>query len=470
MIDKFSLRNQPLARQIFFLFFALIIILATSVSIIYPYTLQKILYSNTFALLEEEFEQISSNVAFTQQNSVVRVPEGSSPRLLMYLLQHYRFSFEVLVYDTHGEVLDGTKGIPESVVDELYKSISTPSFNLQEGTLKHKEDNYLYVSQKLNFFDFPYYLVIFTRDRELIHINNIITQQFFVLFAILIGVSILLAIWFSGYLSKPLRKLEIYCQKIARRQFDIPLNMDRKDEIGQLARSFDIMKQQLKDYDQSQQHFVQNISHELKTPIMAIQGYTQGLIDGVFQGEEAKKGMAIIMEESDRLEKVVEQLLYLTKLESVDRMLSFNSLDLSEMLGFLHQRYQPLHNHLHWNISLPQSLPLLGDGEQISMAITNILENQLRYAKTTISITGELTQDAVHITIANDGPPIEESVLPNLFQRFRKGKTGKHGLGLAISRAVVEAHRGHISAENLPDDQGVQFQITLPMDPNSPLK
>lgn len=142
-------------------------------------------------------------------------------------------------------------------------------------------------------------------------------------------------------------------QKIARRQFDIPLVMDRGDEIGQLARSFDTMKNQLKEYDESQRHFVQNISHELKTPIMAIQGYTQGLIEGVFQGPQAEKGLAIIMEESKRLEKVVGQLLYLTKIESVSQIMQVGRVDLSEMMHLLRQRLSVLNPQVEWQVNVP---------------------------------------------------------------------------------------------------------------------
>jgi len=304
--------------------------------------------------------------------------------------------------------------------------------------------------------------VLFSKEQELNQINSILTRQFLYIFSLLLLASWLLAIWFSGYLSKPLRSLDELCKKIARRQFDIPLTMDRGDEIGQLARSFDTMKNQLKEYDESQRHFVQNISHELKTPIMAIQGYTQGLIEGVFQGPQAEKGLSIIMEESKRLEKVVGQLLYLTKIESVSQMMQMGRVDLSEMMQLLKQRLSVLNPHVEWELSLPPTMIVEGDGEQLSTAFVNIMENQLRYAKNRLSITGRQVGRNMVVSIANDGPPIEEALLPHLFQRFRKGKSGKHGLGLAIARAVFEAHKGTIVARNDPD--GPCFTMTIPVE------
>jgi two-component system sensor histidine kinase CssS len=221
------------------------------------------------------------------------------------------------------------------------------------------------------------------------------------------------------------------------------------------------MQDRLKEYDESQRHFVQNISHELKTPIMAIQGYAQGLIEGVFQGPQAEKGLQVIMDESRRLENVVGQLLYLTKIESVAQMLQATPLNLSELFPLLEQRLGVLQPQIKWRIELPALLPTEGDGEQLSTAFQNIIENQLRYAKSELIIRGRQRGNDIELMLGNDGPPIEEALLPHLFQRFRKGKGGKHGLGLAIARAVIEAHGGTIEARNM--DPGVWFVVHLPV-------
>ncbi len=459
---QFKMKDWPLSRQILILFMLLTIVLGTSVGILYPFAIKQYLVQNTYNLLEEEFDALSSHISFNEKNELLPVP-ATAPFFLQLLLQNYSYSFNVLVYDIHGELLGHRSDEPITRDDaiEFYRLASTHRPNtLQHGTLSRQHETYLFVSKLMNYHGYPYYLVLFSKERELNQINNILRQQFFFVFTMLLSVSWILAVWFSRYLSKPLRTLEESCQKIARRQFDIPLVLDRQDEIGQLARSFDSMKNQLKDYDESQRHFVQNISHELKTPIMAIQGYTQGLLEGVFQGAQAEKGLQIIMEESKRLEHVVEQLLYLTKIESVGEMLEIAPLKLSELFFFLQQRLHVLNPQINWSIDVSDALTIEADGEQLSTAFVNILENQLRYAKSQLTIAAKPIQDRIVITVSNDGPPIDEALLPNLFQRFRKGKSGKHGLGLAIARAVIEAHGGSIQAQNvLP---GVQFIITLP--------
>jgi len=462
-MTKFRLKNLPLSRQILILFMLLTTVLGIGLGIGYPFAVKQYLVSNTYSLLEDEFYTLSEHITFNEHNELLPVP-AAAPYFLQLLLSRYEYSFDMIVYAENGKELGSrsTERIPLSDSRELYaRAASHPGNVLQHGTLDRGDESYLFVSKRMDYHGFPYYMVLFSKERELNQINSILTRQFLLIFSPLLLVSWLLAVWFSGYLSRPLRILEDLCKKIARRQFDIPLAMDRGDEIGQLARSFDSMKNQLKEYDESQRHFIQNISHELKTPIMAIQGYTQGLREGVFQGPQAEKGLAIIMEESKRLEKVVGQLLYLTKIESVSQMMQLGRVDLAEMMQLLKQRLSVLNPNVEWELNLPPSLLIEADGEQLSTAFVNILENQLRYARSRLMITGRVIGQNAVISIANDGPPIEEALLPHLFQRFRKGKSGKHGLGLAIARAVFEAHKGTIVARNDPD--GPCFTMTIPV-------
>lgn len=457
-----KLKNWPLSRQILVIFMLLTIILGISVGILYPLALQKSLIDNTFTLLEEEFTALSGHISFDEQNNLLPVP-AAAPHFLQLLLSRYQYTFDMFVFRTDGKLLGvhNVEPIPVADASDLFRlAASYKQADLQHGRLERAGETYLFVSKKMEYYGFPYYLVLFSKERELSQINTVVTRPFFIIFVTLLFISWFLAVWFSRYLSKPLQRLDEVCQRIARRQFDIPLSLDRQDEIGQLARSFDSMKHQLKEYDDSQRHFVQNISHELKTPIMAIQGYAQGLLEGVFQGPQADKGLQIIIDESKRLEKVVEQLLYITKIESVSQMLHMSPLNLRELFDYLHQRLTVLNPQVEWVINLPNTLPTNGDGEQLNTAFQNILENQLRYAKSKITIEASQSENELEIAIANDGPPVEEALLPNLFQRFRKGKGGKHGLGLAIARAVIEAHGGTIQAQNYPE--GVRFLVTLP--------
>lgn len=456
------LKDWPLSRQILSLFLVTTTALAFGVGLFYPMAIKQYLVDNTFDLLQEEFENLSKHITFGENDHVAHFPE-TAPYFLQLLLSNYEYTFDVAVFAENGQTLGIrlVEPLPAEDLRDLFRKAYRYAQNeLQRGTLEREQETYLFVSRKMDYHGFPYYLVLFSKERELNQINAILSRQFFWVLALTLLVSWLLAGWFSRYLSQPLRKLGEWCQTIAKRQFDIPIHLDRKDEIGELARSFNAMRAQLKEYDESQRHFVQNISHELKTPIMAIRGYAQGLMDGVFQGEQAEKGLQIIMEESNRLEKVVEQLLYLTKIESVQAMYRPALLDLAEMLHDLRLRLEAIRPDLIWNVSLPESLPAVADREQLRTAFQNLLENQLRYAEKTLWLEAKETGGEIRIWIANDGPPIEESLLPHLFQRFRKGKTGKNGLGLAIARAVIEGHGGHIKASNEPP--GVRFTVRLP--------
>ncbi|USG66437.1 HAMP domain-containing histidine kinase [Brevibacillus ruminantium] len=464
-MSRFRLKNLPLSRQILILFMLLTSVLGIGVGIVFPFAVKQYLVNNTYSLLEQEFYTLSDHISFNEHNELLPVP-AAAPYFLQVLLSRYEYSFDMVVYSADGVQLGSRISDRASFRDRdaaaLYRqAASFPRNQVQHGMLERGGEDYLFVSKLMDYHGFPYYLVLFSKEQELNQINALLTRQFFLIFLVLLLVSWLLAVWFSRYLSQPLRSLDESCQKIAKRQFDTPLTLDREDEIGQLARSFETMKHQLKEHDESQRRFVQNISHELKTPIMAIQGYTQGLIEGVFQGPQAEKGLETIMQESKRLEKVVGQLLYLTKIESVSEMMQMGRVDVIEMFQLLEQRLSVLNQDIEWQLTLPSSLVIEGDGEQLSTAFVNILENQLRYARSRLIVTASQADGKAVIHISNDGPPIEEALLPHLFQRFRKGKSGKHGLGLAIARAVFEAHGGTISVRN--EAEGPCFAITLPV-------
>ena len=117
-------------------------------------------------------------------------------------------------------------------------------------------------------------------------------------------------------------------------------------------------------------------------------------------------------------------------------------------------------NELQWNVDLDDEATLEGDPEQWSKLFENVLENQLRYAKSKIDIHMKQEEDQIRIVIRNDGPPIEEHMLSSLYEPFSKGKKGEFGIGLSIVKRILSMHQASISIEN--DELGVRYTITVP--------
>ncbi|MGE6492070.1 HAMP domain-containing sensor histidine kinase [Exiguobacterium sp. NPDC077395] len=288
--------------------------------------------------------------------------------------------------------------------------------------------------------------------------------------SILIGVisllSLIPALLMSRQLTKPIVEMERAVEKISNRQWETALPLDRQDELGQLAHSIDAMRKELKEQDLAQQALLQNISHDLKTPIMVIRGYAQSIGDGIYPTGDLKGSSEVIDEEASRLEKKVVDLLYVTKLEYFKgQEMKLEPINLDKLMELLVARFK-LRGQLDWEIN-GEGGEMLGDGEQIRVAFENALDNALRYAETRIRIDLNRDESGVEIIIFNDGPPVDESL--DLFHQFSRGKQGKFGLGLFIVQRIVTLHTGEVSLRNTGDGTAVRFYFPR-LKPNHALK
>lgn len=266
------------------------------------------------------------------------------------------------------------------------------------------------------------------------------------------------AIWLARYLSRPLVRLEGHVQAIANRQLDRPVVVDRQDEIGRLAASIERMRQQLRKQDEAQQSLLQHISHELKTPVMVIRSYAQSIQDGVFPKGDLASSVEVIENESERLEKRIRDLLYLTKLDYLSARQSVREpVRLAELTESVAERLRWRRPDLIWELDLEPAV-IVADPEQWTVALENLFDNQMRYAATRISV--RLRAEPVPVlVIGNDGPPLEPGLEAALFQAFRKGGKGEFGLGLAIVKRIADLHGADVRARNR--EGGVDFTIAF---------
>lgn len=267
----------------------------------------------------------------------------------------------------------------------------------------------------------------------------------------------------SAKISEPIATLNNYAKKIGNREYNIEKLDFHDKEIDDLANSMYNMSEKLLDYHKTMKSFLENASHELRTPLMSIQGYGEAIKYGVTEDE--KKSADIIIEESKRLTSIVEDLLYLSKIDSYQDKLELEQLKAEDLIKTCIERVNGITVNQHKNINLHSSNPDItfqGDEEKLSRAVINILGNCLRYAVKNVDVYLETKENKVIITIQDDGKGFEKEDLENMFERFYKGKGGKHGLGLAITKSIVEKHKGEIIAYN-SEKNGANFKITLPI-------
>jgi len=283
------------------------------------------------------------------------------------------------------------------------------------------------------------------------------------LLAALLG-ALLIAFFLIRYLVSPLRKLEEYAQAVGNRQFNMRLETKADDELAQLATAFNQMADQLQSYDEGMRRFFQNASHEMKTPLMSINGYAEGIRDGVFTGPALDNAIEIIHKESLRLRNVVENMIDITILEQPHNAY-FLPNDLCYIMeqvietvgGYALERRVQIESEV-----LPNNW-VIGDWDQLHSLFVNLLSNGIRHAGSYVIVNSLLIDGGtkVLIKVKDDGTGFTSGDLEHAFDYFYTGVKSGSGLGLTIVQKIVKEHSGTIRIYNA-DQGGAVVEIVLP--------
>lgn len=279
-------------------------------------------------------------------------------------------------------------------------------------------------------------------------LNGVINITFYVYGALFM----LIMAWVVS-LIRPLDQIKSYINKI-RRGEKANLNLDRYDEIGEVGEAISNMNEELSHQQRIRDEMVQNISHDLKTPIATIKSYSESIKDGVYPYETLEKSVDVIIENASRLEKKVYSLITYNKMgylsDNGDKILNLEMKPIIEkaILGL-----EALRNDIEIITDIDEKVYFHGEEEPWRVVVENLLENSLRYAKTKVTITLE---DNL-LEVFNDGENIEADRLDKLFKPYEKGNKGKFGLGLSIVKKVTDTYGYVVTGENMND--GVIFRI-----------
>lgn len=272
--------------------------------------------------------------------------------------------------------------------------------------------------------------------------------------------SVIISLVLAEKINNPVMKLKRQAIALKDRNFNAHSNIKTGDEFEELSKSMNSAMEELEGYSIAQREFLDNISHELKTPLMSIQGYAEGIRDGIFPADE--QTLDIITDESIRLKKLVGEISYLSKLESMPDFYDFSPVSIKEVieksidsaLGLQEARAIKI---VKLNV---MEATLRGDGEKLHQLMINILSNSLRYAQKTIFLDTSIRNRKYVITIKDDGKGFDANEEQKIFRRFYKGSGGNTGLGLSIAMAIAKKHGGNITAWNAVPN-GAVFEIQL---------
>lgn len=304
-------------------------------------------------------------------------------------------------------------------------------------------------------------------------LNRVLHRQVLLLILVaLIGST--LAIVASAFLARgltaPLREIKRATAKIADRKFDQRVTVSSRDELFSLAQSINAMAESLARFEAQQKQWLEDMAHELRTPIMIVMGELEAMTDGVSQ--ITPEALTSLHRDMQQLMRLVSDLGELARLEGVGFRCVCEPVDLCDSLHMAFQRFAKRlrENNITLKTQMPDQLWVQADAARLNQVWTNILENAVRYvdAPGVLHITIQKNASEAEILFDDSGPGVPETALPRLFDRLyrveasRNRAFGGAGLGLSLCAQIIKKHNGQISAEPSPDG-GLRLRISLPL-------
>ncbi len=398
----------------------------------------------------DEFVRIQLfNDIHNDQKAVLAMYERDEKSLPMAMTNRGEVIHMLYLSDTHDLIVSSQN---EYLTEELKQNIS---YNAQMQ-LDEMHDYYyqskritnVYAIARLNEQSM---LVSLITDAQRAEIKQQLTRS--IISTMLIAFSLLfivLVLWVF-YIIYSLSQLTSYVDKIQRGE-DAVLDVDRKDEIGELAETLVHMNEELQRQNQAKEEMIHNISHDLKTPIATIKSYAESIKDGIYPYDSLEKSVDVIIEHAERLDNKVRNLLLLNRVNYIVTGSETGSVDLEKVIEATLLGAKVLRPEISI-IKITEPSVWFGDEEPWRVVVENILDNALRYAESQITIY----LDQEEFSIENDGPKMTQDRIDKLFKPFEKGTDGQFGLGLSIVYRIITAYECEICAYNT--NEGVIFKI-----------
>lgn len=277
---------------------------------------------------------------------------------------------------------------------------------------------------------------------------------------------------FSRNILAPVRVMTDASQRIAEGHYEERVELRGRDELNQLAGSFNKMAEQLEQVEIMRRRLIGDVAHELRTPLTSIKGSAEALMDGVLPA--STETYLQIHAEAERLSRLVDDLQELSRVESHAVQLNIRPADLTSLIQTVSKRlwHQFDQKQVTLTFDPPQNpILVLADDDRIIQVLTNLMGNALQYTPSNGSVTVFIESDKneARISVRDTGFGIPAEHLKHIFDRFyrvdksRSRAHGGSGIGLTIARHLVEAHGGRIWAESMGENQGSAFMFTLPL-------
>ena len=422
-------------------------------------------------MVQSESDRLSTDPAYTSSDSKENTRESSKAllRSVRRQLRDQPYNGIFLVFNSKQKLV-----FPQSSNDQNIYPISALEEQcrqmIQSGELISGKTSRILLSEDfwyISMYVFPSSTPV--RAKYFVSVVQIPDSSVFWNYTWKLYLAILLAsVFLSSFLvwgiartiSVPIQHLCLQIQRIngetdAQIQDSYSLN-----ELEALKRSYNQMEEMIRRSEEEKRQFFQNASHDLKTPLASITGYSQGIVSNVIKDHQ--KAASIILSESLRMTDLVESILSLSKMDSHTFDLHPTDLEVMEFLDECVDIMSTIRRDCVIHLEAERPLMIRTDPELLKRVIQNILSNCLRYAEHEILIRMSTDGNSLILLIQDDGPGFLEKDLPHIFERFYRGKVPQGegiGIGLSLAKRIIEEHHGFIVARN---DNGAVFEISIP--------
>ena len=338
------------------------------------------------------------------------------------------------------------KVLPEDV--RVISNINPINTENNFGSINVDDDTYIY--SVVSFADDNYSLVSILSHEYVNEYKLALTQGVInIVIFVCIGLFIFFLIWVATLIS-PLKSIRNYIEKFKNGE-KVNLEIHRNDEIGEVAEALTSMKDELSKQQRIREEMVQNISHDLKTPIATIKSYSESIKDGIYPYDTLEKSVDVIIEHANRLEKKAYNLNTFNKLGYlVD---SDNETLMADVIEKSILSLEAIRSDINIETNIDENVYFHGEEEPWRTVVENLLDNSIRYAKSLVRIT--LSKNLLEIF--NDGDLMSKDRIEKLFKPYEKGTKGNFGLGLSIVKKVCDTYGYNVIGGNM--DDGVIFRV-----------
>lgn len=461
LISKKSITKRWILNNLGMVFLALLVI-----EMAFIYAIQNYYYSSVRQYMSSRINAVTSVLSIHSQDSAANF--SSEMRNMLETFDE-KDKLELMAINSKGRVVLTSSGFSpdENIAMPDYSDVMNGGDGYWVGKLPSGE-KIMAISVPISSMNSEYSAV-----RMVVSLTEIDgAVGTYILIACALGMLILFimiftGLYFIGSIVKPIQQISAIAKKFATGNFSVRIDNTENDEIGQLCTAINYMADELSNTEAMKNDFISSVSHELRTPLTAIKGWAETMaIDD--NPDTMKKGVGVIINETERLSRMVEELLDFSRMQNGHFTLQSSDMDILAELedAILIYSEKAKRDNIEIIYNEPDMLPFVyGDKNRIRQVFINIIDNAIKYSSAGGKVTIEATSSAgfVYVKVSDTGCGIKEADLPKVKTKFFKANQSKRGsgIGLAVADEIITLHGGSLDVKSR-EGFGTSITITLP--------